>query len=115
MPQVNSFFGLPQFKENFGTVVNGKLAIPAGTQTGLSNTATCGQLVGLLITGSCQERFGAKRTFFWGMVFMILAIFPAFFAPNISTLIAAEFIMGIPWGMFQTLTTAYAMGESTLR
>lgn len=31
-----------------------------------------------------------------------------FFAQNIETLEAAEILMGTPWGVFQTLTTAYA-------
>ena len=39
---------------------------------------------------------------------MIGAIFIPFFAHNIETLLAGEIIQGIPWGVFQTLTTAYA-------
>ena len=39
---------------------------------------------------------------------MIGAIFIPFFAQNIQTLLAGEIIQGIPWGVFQTLTTAYA-------
>lgn len=42
------------------------------------------------------------------MSFMILTIFIPFFAPNIETLLAGAFMQGIPWGVFQTLTTAYA-------
>jgi hypothetical protein len=93
---------------------NGKLIIPASTQGALGNIATCGQLVGLVVTGFCQERYGAKRTFFWGMIFMIGTIFLAVFAQSMAMLMGAEFIMGIPWGMFQTLTTAYASGERTI-
>jgi SP family general alpha glucoside:H+ symporter-like MFS transporter len=109
--QVNSFFGLPQFKNRFGTLVKGKKVILAKDQAGLSNTATCGQIIGLLITGICQERYGMKRTYICGMIFMIATIFIAVFAQNLGMLYAAEVAMGIPWGMFQTLTTAYASGE----
>ena len=46
---------------------------------------------------------------------MIATIFVAVFAQNLPMLYAAEVLMGIPWGMFQTLTTAYAAGECLLR
>ncbi|GFZ44894.1 hypothetical protein JCM24511_02620 [Saitozyma sp. JCM 24511] len=105
---INSFFALPAFEERFGTLVNGKWSVPAKHQTGLSNTTTCGQVVGLLITGLCQERFGMRKTFIGGMILMIGTIFIAVFATNLSMLYGAEFAMGVPWGMFQTLTTAYA-------
>ena len=91
------------------------MVISNKTQVGLGNTSTCGQVIGLLITGFCQERYGSKWTFFAGMVFMIGVVFIAVFAQNLQTLYAAEFVMGIPWGMFQTLTTAYATGGFTLR
>ncbi|RSH92507.1 hypothetical protein EHS25_008923 [Saitozyma podzolica] len=105
---LNSFFGVTVFKERFGVLTKGKWAVPAKDQTGLGDTATCGQLVGLVVTGLCQERFGSKRTFIGGMILMTATIFVAVFANDISMLYAAEFLMGIPWGMFQTLTTAYA-------
>ena len=76
-------------------------------QTALSNLATVGQLVGLALTGYFQERFGMKRTYIGGMFFMIMTIFVAVFAQNLPMLMAAELVMGIPWGMFQMLATAY--------
>lgn len=39
---------------------------------------------------------------------MISLLFIPFFAPNIQTLLAAMILLGIPWGVFQTLTLAYA-------
>lgn len=110
--QINSFFALPAFKNRFGTLVDGKRAILAKDQAGLSNTATCGQIIGLLVTGICQERFGMRYTFIGGMTLMIGTIFIAVFAQNLGMLYGAEIAMGIPWGMFQTLTTAYATGSS---
>jgi SP family general alpha glucoside:H+ symporter-like MFS transporter len=35
-------------------------------------------------------------------------IFIPFFAPNIEVLQVGQLLMGIPWGFFQTATTAYA-------
>lgn len=39
---------------------------------------------------------------------MICFIFIPFFAQNLATLLAGEILQGIPWGVFQTMTTAYA-------
>lgn len=42
------------------------------------------------------------------LAMMIGFIFIPFFAPNVETLPLGEILCGIPWGVFQTLTTAYA-------
>lgn len=39
---------------------------------------------------------------------MTAFIFIPFFAQNLQTLLAGEVLQGIPWGVFQTMTTAYA-------
>jgi predicted MFS family arabinose efflux permease len=40
---------------------------------------------------------------------MIAVIFIPFFAQNIQTLFAGQLLAGIPWGIFQTLTTAVSL------
>ncbi|WRT69905.1 uncharacterized protein IL334_006896 [Kwoniella shivajii] len=106
---INSFFALPSFLTSFGVKgKNGKLAIPANYQSGLVNIAYVGQLIGLVLNGWCQERYGSRRTFIGGMILMTATIFLAFFTVSLNMLLAAELMMGIPWGMFQTLSTAYA-------
>jgi SP family general alpha glucoside:H+ symporter-like MFS transporter len=67
-----------------------------------------GSLFGLALNGWASERFGYKKTMIVSMAFMIATIFIPFFAPNIETLLAGAFLQGVPWGVFQTLTTAYA-------
>lgn len=42
------------------------------------------------------------------MVVMVGAVFLPVFATGLPMLTAGVFICGIPWGVFQTLTTAYA-------
>ncbi|GFZ49878.1 hypothetical protein JCM24511_07281 [Saitozyma sp. JCM 24511] len=105
---VNSFFGQAQFLSRFGIKVGTKLTIPANWQSGLTNAVTVGEIVGLVVTGITQERLGSKVIFIAGMIAMIGAIFIAVFAQSLPMLLAAELVMGIPWGMFQTMTTAYA-------
>ncbi|OCF78039.1 hypothetical protein I204_02045 [Kwoniella mangroviensis CBS 8886] len=106
---INSFFALPAFLNSFGTKgSNGKLTIPANYQSGLVNIAYVGQIIGLFLNGWLQERYGSRRTFIGGMILMTLTIFLAFFAVSLNMLLVAELAMGVPWGMFQTLSTAYA-------
>lgn len=38
----------------------------------------------------------------------ICFIFITFFAVNVQMLLAGEILCGLPWGVFQTITTAYA-------
>ena len=99
--QINSFFGLPGFLNSFGIRKDGKLAIPANYQSGLTNIAYCGQIIGLFINGWCQERFGARKSFIGGMILMTATIFLAVFAVSLNMLLVAELAMGIPWGMFR--------------
>ncbi|QKX59838.1 uncharacterized protein TRUGW13939_06980 [Talaromyces rugulosus] len=107
---VSAFFAYPSFQKKFGeSVDNGATyQVPAPWQSGLSNGARVGEIIGLFINGILAETFGMKRTMIGTLVLLCGLIFISFFAQNIQTLLAAEILMGIPWGVFQTLTTSYA-------
>lgn len=98
---LNSFYGMPQFREKFGIMYDGEKIIPSDYQAGLQNITRVGQLIGLVITGYCQERFGSKKTYIAAMIAMTGTIFLAVFAINLPMLLGAELAMGIPWGMFR--------------
>ncbi len=72
-----------------------KLVIPANYQSGLTNTAYVGQIIGLFINGYCQERFGSRLTFIWGMGLMTATIFLAVFSVSLNMLLVAELAMGV--------------------
>lgn len=74
----------------------------------MSNGAAVGEIIGLFINGYVSERFGYRYTVMSCLV--MLAAFTAIFftAQNVQTLLAAEILCGIPWGVFQTLTVTYA-------
>jgi SP family general alpha glucoside:H+ symporter-like MFS transporter len=59
------------------------------------------QVIGLLINGYCQDRFGSKKTYLCAMVFMAGAIFLLVFANSLEMLFAGELVCGIPWGIFR--------------
>ncbi|KAJ8114718.1 hypothetical protein OPT61_g3462 [Boeremia exigua] len=107
---ITSFYGQTQFLERFGELdskTGKKLILPAW-QSGLTNSALVGQLAGLVINGYAQDRFGCRKTMMFFMSWMIGAIFIVFFAPSLSVLAFGECMCGIPWGVFQTLSTTYA-------
>lgn len=107
---VSAFFAYPSFQKKFGVPVKNSDAyqVPAPWQSGLSNGARVGEIIGLFINGILAETFGMKRTMIGTLVLLCALIFISFFAQNIQTLLVAEILMGIPWGVFQTLTTSYA-------
>jgi len=55
-----------------------------------------------------SERFGYRMTMILTQVVMVISIFIPFFAPNIQTILAGYIILGLPWGVFQTLSVTYA-------
>ncbi|CAI7676205.1 unnamed protein product [Penicillium discolor] len=106
---VNNFYAFPQFTKKYGELTpDGSYQVPAAWQAGLSNGAYCGEIIGLLINGWASERFGYRYTIMTSLA-LITAFTAIFFtAPNIQTLLAAEILAGVPWGIFQTLTVTYA-------
>ena len=100
--KINSFYGQPQFQQRFGEQVSpGKWAISAAWQSGLSNSAVVGQLIGLILNTEFQDRFGSRHTMMFFMVWLVGAIFIPFFAPSLPVLAVGEALCGIPWGVFQ--------------
>lgn len=65
-------------------------------------------MIGLLINGWVSERFGYRKTVMACLVLVIAFTSIFFTAPNVETLLVAEILCGIPWGVFQTLTITYA-------
>ncbi|KAH8880563.1 putative MFS alpha-glucoside transporter [Thozetella sp. PMI_491] len=106
---INNFYAFQQFNRKYGEPAgDGKYEVPAPWQAGLSNGANVGELIGLLINGFVSERFGYRYTVI-ACLFLIIAWTALFFtAQNVTTLLVAEILAGIPWGVFQTLTITYA-------
>lgn len=106
---INSLYAVPAFKEKFGSQLpNGSYEVSAAWQAGLSNGAFVGEFCGLLLNGIIAERFGYKKTMIGALFAVNLFIFIVFFAQNIVMLLCGLILCGIPWGVFQTLTTTYA-------
>ncbi|EPQ28691.1 uncharacterized protein PFL1_03994 [Pseudozyma flocculosa PF-1] len=106
---ISSFFGQSQFLQRYGKPDGkGGYALSSAWQTGLTNSAVCGEIIGLAINSWASDRFGYRRTYMAAMAMMAACIFATFFSPSLPILSLGEVLCGIPWGIFQTLTTAYA-------
>ncbi|KAF2174129.1 hypothetical protein M409DRAFT_16399 [Zasmidium cellare ATCC 36951] len=106
---INSLYALPAFQQRFGTRdSDGSYQISAAWQSGLSNGALVGEILGLFFVGVVAERIGFKKTLIGALVLLTGFIFLLFFAQNLAMLLVGEILCGIPWGAFQTLTTTYA-------
>ncbi|KAK1829134.1 general substrate transporter [Podospora conica] len=106
---INNFYAFPQFNRKYGEMLpNGDWQVTAPWQSGLSNGANVGELIGLLLNGWVSERIGYRWTVI-GCLTLVIAWTSLFFtAQNVQTLLAAEILCGIPWGVFQTLCITYA-------
>lgn len=107
---IGSLQAQPAFRRNYGVEVKpDSYQVTAPWQAGLGNGATVGQCFGLALVGVVTDRFGFKRTNMVALLMMVAFIFIPFFAPNIKVLLVGQILCGIPWGVFQTLSTAYAV------
>jgi MFS transporter, SP family, general alpha glucoside:H+ symporter len=106
---IGNFFGFPKFRQAYGSYdgTHGYQISPAW-QTGLPNGACVGEILGLLLNGYLTDRFGYQKTVIGALLWLCVFITLAFFAFNIQMLMAYSILCGLPWGIFQTLTTTYA-------
>lgn len=107
---LGSLFASDQFNKKYGTrdPATGEYDISAAWQSGLSNGARAGEIIGLILAGWAADRYGYKMTTIGSLILMIAFIFVLFFAPDVGTLVAGEVLCGMPWGAFQSVTPAYA-------
>jgi len=108
---IGSFYGQINFLKRFGVPAPGSpngYVIPAQWQSALSNGSSAGGILGLMINGWAADKYGAKVVMLTSLFTLTGAIFLMVFAKSLTMLVAGEVLCGIPWGVFQTLTTAYA-------
>ncbi|KAK0614632.1 general substrate transporter [Immersiella caudata] len=107
---VGNLYASPMFNQKYGVFneASGKYVISAAWQSGISNGARAGEIFGLIIAGWAADRYGYKMTTIGALLFLMASIFSLFFAQNIETLVAGCVLCGLPWGVFQSVTPAYA-------
>ncbi|KAK5467583.1 hypothetical protein LTS15_000556 [Exophiala xenobiotica] len=106
---LSNFYAFPQFQRKYGEQLpDGSWQIPAPWQSGLSNGANVGEIIGLFINGWVSERFGYRYTVMVCLALIVVFTAVFFTAQTVVALQVAEILCGIPWGIFQTLTITYA-------
>lgn len=111
---LGNFFGLQTFNRKFGsptgTVKDGvpQYQLSASWQSALGTGSAAAQIIGLFINGIVSERIGYRWTMIVSLMLITCFIFITFFAVNVRMLLAGYVLSGLPWGVFQTLTTTYA-------
>jgi MFS transporter, SP family, general alpha glucoside:H+ symporter len=106
---LQGFFAFPPFQKKYGVLqADGSYQLTAAWQAGLTNGAAVGEILGLFLNGIVSERHGYRKTVLGALTAVTCFIFILFFAQNIVMLQVGEILCGIPWGIFQTLTTVYA-------
>lgn len=82
--------------------------LTAAWQAGLSNGTSVGEIFGLYMSGYVSDIIGYRKMMLLTLAMITVFIFIPFFAPTIVVLEVGEILCGVAWGVFQTLTTAYA-------
>ncbi|KAH7201091.1 hypothetical protein BKA60DRAFT_657983 [Fusarium oxysporum] len=106
---IGNLYAMKPFNEYYGHPSSqGGYSISAAWQSGLTNGASVGEILGLYISGWLADRYGYKKVLATALVMMTAFIFIQFFSVSLSMLLVGEILCGLPWGVFQTLTTTYA-------
>jgi SP family general alpha glucoside:H+ symporter-like MFS transporter len=106
---IANLLALPAFQLKFGTpVAGGSYQISAAWQSGLTNGAYVGEILGLMLSGIIADKIGCRKTMIGALILVTGLIFIVFFVQSLVQLLIGLILMGIPWGVFQTLTTTYA-------
>lgn len=107
---LSSFYGQPAFAKKFGEYFEdvGEYQIPAKWQTSLSMCVYVGEVLGLFAAGIINDKIGYRKTLIGALMLTTIFIFIVFFAQSAGMLLAGELLLGLPWGVFQTLPVSYA-------
>ncbi|KAI1813365.1 general alpha-glucoside permease [Poronia punctata] len=106
---VGAYVSYPAFKTRFGIQApNGEYVIPASWQNGISGATNVGEIIGLQFAGIVSERYGYRWTIISALVAVTGFIFFPFFANSLAVFLVGELFQGMSWGIFQTMTVAYA-------
>lgn len=117
---VPSFFSFKSFQELFGEASkDGSLIIRPVWQSGITIAAAVGQLIGLWLAPRVVNRFGYRICTMVGLTcaagFLLIGFFSVSAGSKLHTYLAGEFLLGIPWGLFQGITLPYVSDITPLK
>lgn len=105
---MGSFVAMNEFKAEYGIVDStGKMSIKASWQSALQMGGPLGAIIGVCIAGPITSRIGYRWATITGLMFLNAFIFIFYFANSLGVMFAAQFLEGIPWGIFIANAPAY--------
>ncbi|OJJ43550.1 hypothetical protein ASPZODRAFT_73995 [Penicilliopsis zonata CBS 506.65] len=107
---LGNFMAYPAFARQFGSydAADKTWQVSAPWQAGIGDSSGIGAFLGALLNGFLVDRFGQKRVLLGALVALTAFLFIVFFSTNVTTLLVGELFCGFPWGIFATLSPAYA-------
>ncbi|KZL63266.1 mfs sugar transporter [Colletotrichum incanum] len=107
---INNFFAYPEFQKKYGTWYGEDIGyqVSGPWQTGLTMAATVGAIFGGLMNGYFASKYGYRWVMMGAMFFLNCFIFVVFFAYSAAMLLVGQILCGLSWGVFATLSPAYA-------
>ncbi|KAH6711574.1 maltose permease MAL31 [Leptodontidium sp. MPI-SDFR-AT-0119] len=107
---VGNFMAFPTFQKKYGRYYADidQWQVSAPWMAGLQNAAGVGSFFGSFLSGWLVQIFGKKRVLLSSLVALSAFVSLTFFAVNAAMLLVGEALCGIPWGIFATISPAYA-------
>jgi SP family general alpha glucoside:H+ symporter-like MFS transporter len=109
---VTGLFAFPAFRQKYGKPTgelnNRMYEISPSWQMGLQNAAIVCEIIGLLAHGYITDLIGYRKMMLVSLLWMCIAVFPAFFADSIGVLLTSQALSGLSWGVIEILAATYA-------
>ncbi|KAK0711536.1 general substrate transporter [Lasiosphaeris hirsuta] len=114
---ITYLFSFAMFNKKYGAYqsTKGEYEIEYIWKALLPLVAQLGSIVGILITAPITKALGYKQTTQLMLFLSACFVFMPFFAFNIQILMAGFLLQGIPWGVFQVVSPAYASEIASLQ
>lgn len=114
---LGTLWGYPEFQKQYGRPVKNRdknhvgqivYQVSAPWQSGIQCGICIMSMLGVLLGGHLAHRFGYRPTFIIALLSILALVFGTVFSNNMPTLLVAELLIGIPYGIFSSLGPAYA-------
>ena len=118
---VPSFFSYGPFRDVYGEYYGptGIKIIHPSWQSAITVAAASGQLLGLWWAPMLLNRVGYRWCtvvgLFWVGIFLQVGFWSAYVKYELAAFFCGEFLLGIPWGLFQAITLPYASDITPLK
>ncbi|EED24162.1 sugar transporter, putative [Talaromyces stipitatus ATCC 10500] len=102
----------PQFREQFGSLYDGKYVVSATWQSLWSAGNLLGAIIGNFLAGATVDRFGRKFCFWAILITSVVASIALILASSVKVLLAAKLVFGATSGLSYTAAPLYATENS---